>query len=507
MKKDDRGVISLLKAYANAEQQIASAAKRKNLTVKEYQRNLNATVKHSLSMLDERARRFSEHDLTQGFSEGQSKVQGHVPQEHETISVKQAATILKQAGFRYDPKGFGYDTYVELHSATEAAGNGFLRRVNRTIDKLTKEGKDTVYNVSEAVKKDIEEQGLLNVEYSNGRKVSVSSYAAMAARSARIESANIGAFGRALENGTDYVRCTEIYPTCEICAKYQGKIYCISGRDKRFPALFETALRKGYAIMHPNCRHEFIPVWLETMSGKELKREIERSKISRKADTRSEKERDAYAAWQAENRQMYSEQAYFEQAKQRLGRAMPYQDIGAFRRAYRSKKNSFAYKRSHNLIRDYKYLRQYREELGVKSLPKTLESYQKIVYNKSDKEDFNHYIDARRRGIVSAVASFSDWQETNSQLKMAFIGETAANGIKITGVSRHFVDRTIGSIYQRRDGVSIKNMQKVIVSGKLSEIKVDKYGRKSQRIYIDDLCDITINPETGELIQCNPNSK
>lgn len=140
-------------------------------------------------------------------------------------------------------------------------------------------------------------------------------------------------------------------------------------------------------------------------------------------------------------------------------------------------------------------------------MPKTLESYQKIVYNKSDKEDFNHYIDARRRGIVSAVASFSDWQETNSQLKMAFIGETAANGIKITGVSRHFVDRTIGSIYQRRDGVSIKNMQKVIVSGKLSEIKVDKYGRKSQRIYIDDLCDITINPETGELIQCNPNSK
>lgn len=435
MKKDDRGVISLLKAYANAEQQIASAAKRKNLTVKEYQRNLNATVKRSLSMLDERARRFSEHDLTQGFSEGQSKVQGHVPQEHETISVKQAATILKQAGFRYDPKGFGYDTYVELHSATEAAGNGFLRRVNRTIDKLTKEGKDTVYNVSEAVKKDIEEQGLLNVEYSNGRKVSVSSYAAMAARSARIESANIGAFGRALENGTDYVRCTEIYPTCEICAKYQGKIYCISGRDKRFPALFETALRKGYAIMHPNCRHEFIPVWLETMSGKELKREIERSKISRKADTRSEKERDAYAAWQAENRQMYSEQAYFEQAKQRLGRAMPYQDIGAFRRAYRSKKNTFAYKRSHNLIRDYHTYIDYKQTLkDDPDFPKTLAKFQEIKYNNNE---VPYQILKREKNTISSIKR-KGWSESFTEKSVNTYYEFKAKNIEFTdhGVAR-----------------------------------------------------------------------
>ena len=226
------------------------------------------------------------------------------------------------------------------------------------------------------MKKDIEEQGLLTVEYSNGRKVSVSSYAAIAARSARMESANIGAFGRALENGTDYVRCTEIWPTCEICARYQGRIYCISGKDRRFPALFETALRRGYALMHPNCRHEFIPVWLELMDEKELAAEIDRSKISPQADTRSQKERDAYAEWQAEHRQRYSEQQYFNQAKQTLGSAMAYKDIGAFRRSYRSKEGSFAHQKSHNLIRDYKQLQSYREELGRASLPKTLENYQ-----------------------------------------------------------------------------------------------------------------------------------
>lgn len=507
MKNDDKSVLDLLKAYATAERQIQSAANNRRLTVKQYQRNLNKAVTDALSVLDKHNRKFADKDLQEGFSEGQKKTDGHTPQGHGGMSAKQAASVLSRAGFRYDSRAVGRDTYLELHSATRAAGNGFIDRVNKTINRLAREGKDTIYNVTQAVKEDIQKQGLLNVEYKGGRKVSVSSYAAMAARSARMESANIGAFGRALENGTDYVRCTTIWPTCEICAKYQGKIYCISGKDKRFPALFETALRSGYALMHPNCRHEFIPVWLELMDEKELTEEIERSKISSKADTRSQKERDAYAEWQAEHRQRYNEQQYFDRAKQVLGPAMPYKDIAAFRRAYRAREDSFAHQKSHNLVRDYKQLQSYREELGRASLPKTLENYQKIVYNKSDKENLDHYIEARRRGSVSAVASFSDWQETDTRLKAVFIGQTAQNGVKVTSVSKHFVDRVIGTIYQKRSGVSFKNLQEVIANGKFAEVKIDKKGRKSQRIYIDELCDITINPETGELIQCNPNSK
>lgn len=507
MKNDDKSVLDLLKAYANAERQIQAAADSRKATVKQYQRSLNKAVTDALSILDEHNRKFADEGLQTGFSEGQKKTDGHTPKAHGGMSAKQAAKVLQSAGFRYNAQAFGRDAYIELHSATKAAGDGFMGRVNKTIQRLKKEGKDTVYNVAQAVKEDIQKQGLLNVEYKGGRKVSVSSYAAMAARSARMESANIGAFGRALENGTDYVRCTTIYPTCEICAKYQGKIYCISGKDKRFPALFETALRSGYALMHPNCRHEFIPVWLELMDEKELAAEIDRSKISPQADTRSQKERDAYAEWQAEHRQRYSEQQYFNQAKQTLGSAMPYKDIGAFRRSYRSKEGSFAHQRSHNLIRDYKQLQSYREELGRASLPKTLENYQKIVYNKSDKENLDHYIDVRRKGNLSAVVSFSDWQEMNTNLKTAFIGKTAPNGIKIASVSKHFVDRVIGTIYQKRSGVSIRNLQKIIANGQIAEVKTDKKGRKSQRIYIDELCDITINPETGELIQCNPNSK
>ena len=435
MKNDDKSVLDLLKAYANAERQIQSAADSRKATVKQYQRSLNKAVTDALSILDEHNRKFADEGLQAGFSEGQKKTDGHTPKAHGGMSAKQAAKVLQSAGFRYNAQAFGRDAYIELYSATKAAGDGFMGRVNKTIQRLKKEGKDTVYNVAQAVKEDIQKQGLLNVEYKGGRKVSISSYAAMAARSARMESANIGAFGRALENGTDYVRCTTIYPTCEICAKYQGKIYCISGKDKRFPALFETALRSGYALMHPNCRHEFIPVWLELMDEKELAAEIDRSKISPQADARSQKERDAYAEWQAEHRQRYSEQQYFNQAKQTLGSAMPYKDIGAFRRSYRSKEGSFAHQRSHNLIRDYQIYTEYKQVLkDDPDFPKTLAKFQKIKYNK----DVVLYQKLKREKSTVSSINQKGWSESFTRKAVSTYYEFKAKNIEFTdhGVAR-----------------------------------------------------------------------
>ncbi len=502
MKKDEKSVAELAKAYADAEKKIRAAASRKNGTVKEYKATLTETVMLAVSILAVKNKTFAEKEIPAAFTEGQNISTDRAPETHMKMSAKAAGDILKNAGFRYGTNG--HDTYIELHNAVQTAGKDFLSRVNAAIGKLSEEGKNTVYSVSQAVKEDIEKQGLLNVEYKGGRKVSIAAYAAMAARSARIESANVGAFGRALENGTDYVKCTEIYPTCEICAKYQGKIYCISGKDKRFPALFETALRHGYALMHPNCRHEFIPVWLETMSDAELAEAIEKSKISPKADTRSEEERNAYAAWQAKQRQIYHERLYFEQAKQRLGKAMPYESIAAFRRSYRTAEDTFAHKRSHNLISDYKNFQSYREELGASSLPKTLEKYQQIVYNENEHKKLLYYVDTRRKGTLSAVVSYSDWTKMQTTLENKFIGETAANGVKITSISLHFVDRVFGTIYQKRNGVSIQELQNVFSNGMVEKTVVRKDGEISQKIFLDGLCAITINPNTGRLIQCNP---
>lgn len=56
---------------------------------------------------------------------------------------------------------------------------------------------------------------------------------------------------------TDYVVCPYSPGTCPICASYHMRVYCISGKDKRFPKLPDTVLT--YGGFHNGCRHSFYP--------------------------------------------------------------------------------------------------------------------------------------------------------------------------------------------------------------------------------------------------------
>lgn len=57
---------------------------------------------------------------------------------------------------------------------------------------------------------------------------------------------------------TDLVEMTHISGCCGLCAKYRGRIYSLSGKDKRFPKLPEQLLTRG--ILHDNdCGLSFYP--------------------------------------------------------------------------------------------------------------------------------------------------------------------------------------------------------------------------------------------------------
>ena len=185
--------------------------------------------------------------------------------------------------------------------------------------------------------------------------------------------------------------------------------------------------------MHPNCRHEFIPVWLETMSDAELAEAIEKSKISPKADTRSEEERNAYAAWQVKQRQIYHERLYFEQAKQRLGKAMPYESIAAFRRSYRTAEDTFAHKRSHNLIKDFKEHNELKAVLQGDNLPKTLAEFQDLKYNKKQEYEL-----LNRENITISKIKAKNWSPIFIQKALETYYDFREKNIELTdhGVAR-----------------------------------------------------------------------
>lgn len=110
-------------------------------------------------------------------------------------------------------------------------------------------------------------------------------------------------------------------------------------------------LKNGYALPHSNCRHEFVP-WFEEMEAPEdVEKAIKQSKIKydkqgNLVDVRYQKDINAYAAWQAGNRQLNNELREFKAMQAHYkGREseMPYKTLGSFRKARRRNELSPAF--------------------------------------------------------------------------------------------------------------------------------------------------------------------
>lgn len=56
---------------------------------------------------------------------------------------------------------------------------------------------------------------------------------------------------------TDYIYCDGHIGACSECAKYQNRVYCLSGNDLSFPKLPDFVYE--YGGFHPGCRHSFSP--------------------------------------------------------------------------------------------------------------------------------------------------------------------------------------------------------------------------------------------------------
>ena len=58
----------------------------------------------------------------------------------------------------------------------------------------------------------------------------------------------------------------------------------------------------------------------------------------------------------------------------------------------------------------------------------------------------------------------------------------------------------------RRPGVEVENAINALLKGDTRDIVIDQYGRPSKS-YFNDVCNVSINPITGKLVQCNPDFK
>ena len=258
----------------------------------EMARRSQALIANSFKDLNRTVAEYMKTEMPKAYAEGQAKANDTTPLELAVETDKLIPTIdFEQANKR------ATNFYIQISEQAKPIYQRIFKVINAEINKASTV--TTVKELQSKIEERFRKEQIYKVPYANGRTMPLDAYAEVVARTGRTQVFNRGAIDYAQQR-TDLVKCTTIFPTCEICIKFQGRVYSVSGKTKGYPALYETALKDGFEAIHPNCRHQFIPYFPEYQTSKERKENKEQSNKPFE-DDRTEKNRKEYQDWQERN--------------------------------------------------------------------------------------------------------------------------------------------------------------------------------------------------------------
>lgn len=172
-----------------------------------------------------------------------------------------------------------------------------------------------------------------------------------------------------------------------------------------------------------------------------------------------------------------------------------------------SAEKSFKNKRTDRIQYD-----KYNDIIGKENMPESFEKFQQMKYNDSDKWNMlKDYKKSRSNNMVSSFTPFDQYVEYKNRIADELIGMKTSDGIEIKTQSKHFVERVFGTTKdpktgRGRDGVSIEDIKDAMNNPlNTPRDKIDQDGNSSRK-YLGENAEVSINPDTGVLIQVNPMS-
>lgn len=169
---------------------------------------------------------------------------------------------IPEGAHRASIEELAYNLYGDLTDSLEMVGrriDGELRQAGLESTIAGRLAGETGRKTQRRLADNLKERGITGITDAAGREWRPDAYAGMAARTTLTEAQNLGTINQLADEGADLVRITEHASSCPICAKYEGRVYSISGSNARFPALRGTAFSVAYHTIHPNCRHRLTP--------------------------------------------------------------------------------------------------------------------------------------------------------------------------------------------------------------------------------------------------------
>lgn len=150
---------------------------------------------------------------------------------------------------------------------------------------------------------------------------------------------------------------------------------------------------------------------------------------------------------------------------------------------------------------------------------KTVAKYYEAKYNSSPEYSLlKQYAKDVQSGWVSPLSGFGNYKQLHNRIESEIVGRTTSTGMQITGQRAHFIQRVVGTPADpektkkdlriiRRSGVSIDSIKDALFTPEDVDPPVTRADGKRSVRFIGKGAIVTVNPDTGELIQTNPRKK
>jgi hypothetical protein len=252
-------------------------------------------------------------EIIASLSENAAQISRDIIEESYESGSKAAASQLKAQGVVEDLIAPTLKTVVHTR-AVQALVDEVFYRILEVNDHMSEDAKNRIEEAvfranrrsliegvsrRQATKDAIAEinlKGITGIVAKNGANIPADKYMANVIqyhqRKAHVE----GVINRLIENKRDLVYINSVGITCDHCAKYQGRVYSLSGDDNRFPKLEK---RPPY---HGHCVHS-ASAWVEEYHDElDVKKAI-RDSNKPFTDSRSEANIEKYEEMQKEKSQ------------------------------------------------------------------------------------------------------------------------------------------------------------------------------------------------------------
>lgn len=229
-------------------------------SVYQYRKELLTQVNKELALLNGKATPLMESLIRQAYVQGIVTVNRKLGKK---MNSKEEVIILKELNktHRKTINVFIRNKLNELNDAQFFIGRQIKDNIQKSVEdavglKLTTN--ETLKECKKNILKNFAENGISAIKTKDGKMIRLDAYAEMAARSTTREVTNTAIIKQVQELGRDLVKISSHPGACPVCQTYEGRVYSISGKDKRFPRL-DIVFSSGYANIHPNCRHTLEP--------------------------------------------------------------------------------------------------------------------------------------------------------------------------------------------------------------------------------------------------------